>query len=368
MSEAPPDLPSRAAPVEWGTETLPIAEAKDLFVTLGKALRAVQLYDANNPIYQRFVESLREAFRRLWEVADRLVVTVEEERFALEGEDVYRSDSRADSLAFLFFKDGIRELTFLPGLEEDEVEPFLGTLQRARKVRGEGDDLLTLLWEADLRSIRYKFVDVLAEGVVIPEAGEGAGKEALQEAQKEVRSGGAAASEAQRAAINREDFNPTLYSLDAREMEVLKAEVRREGARDLRGDVLAALFDRLEEPQLPDRQAEVLGILRVLLPNFLSRGALAAAADVLRELRTLEESEGLLDEAGQKRLAMVVDELSSPATVEELVRALEDGSIAPAPAELGGSSPTSGRELWDPCCALPSWWRTSTCRTSCASR
>ncbi|MBW3535873.1 MAG: HEAT repeat domain-containing protein, partial [Gemmatimonadetes bacterium] len=193
---------------------------------------------------------------------------------------------------------------------------------------------LTLLWEADLRCMRHRFVDLLAEGIEIPEPGEGADPQALQEAQEEAKQSGAAGQPAS-ATISREDFNPTLYSLDAREMELLQQEVRKEMDRDLRSDVLSALFDRVEEPDLPERQAEILAILRVLLPNFLSRGALASTAAVLRELRALEEREGVLDGGGRRKLAMVVDELSSPATVDELVRALEEGSISATAGELG---------------------------------
>src|SRR5687767_8299606 len=111
-----------AAPGEIGswtdTATLPVAAVKELFVTLGKAIRAVQLYDENNPVYQRFVQSLRDALKLLWNDLDRLVVTIEEDRFALMGEEVYKAENRSDSLAFLFFKDGIREISLLPGIEQ----------------------------------------------------------------------------------------------------------------------------------------------------------------------------------------------------------------------------------------------------------
>jgi hypothetical protein len=41
--------------------------------------------------------------------------------------------------------------------------------------------------------------------------------------------------------------------------------------------VLSALFDRLEEPEYPERQSEIVVIFRKLIPNFLSRGAVPAA-------------------------------------------------------------------------------------------
>ena len=94
----PPSLPGtgsgsfreRVEPVaqeEWEETALPIADVKELFVTLSKAIRAVQLYDENNPVYQRFVQSLSEALRDLWSDVDKLVVGIEEERFTVGGED-----------------------------------------------------------------------------------------------------------------------------------------------------------------------------------------------------------------------------------------------------------------------------------------
>ena len=164
----PPESPG------WGGLTnLPVAQVRELFVVLGKALRAFQLYDENNPVRQRFVESLRQAVAQLWAECDRLTLSVEEERILLGDQEVYRAESRSDSLAFLFFKDGVREITFLPGLEQDELVRFLGVLQRARKLTPEGDDLLTVLWEEDLQFFQYQYVDFLAEGVDLPVPGSG---------------------------------------------------------------------------------------------------------------------------------------------------------------------------------------------------
>ena len=84
--------------------------------------------------------------------------------------------------------------------------------------------------------------------------------------------------------MSTEDFNPTLYSLDPKELEKLRQELREEMNRDLRRSVLAALFDRLEEPEHRERQSEILGIFQTLLPNFLSRGGLRPAAAVPHEL------------------------------------------------------------------------------------
>jgi hypothetical protein len=323
---------------------LPLAEVHQLFVTLGKAFRAYQLYDENNPVRQRFVEGLRTELQGMWEAFDRLVVSVDEDHFYVDGQVVYKSDSRADSLAFLFYKDGVREITFLPGIEGDELERFLGVLQSARRLVPEGDDLLTVLWEEDLEYFQYQYVDLLSEGVTLPESGPGHSQSELKAVLESEDEGGedeqaaqsGAADPSQPQTVKQDDFNPTLYALDAREMEQLSAEVRKELARNTREDVLSALFDRLEERQDRGRQREILRILGTLLPNFLSRGALGPATRVLEELRTLENLEGTLDSEGLRQLGGILDHVSASQTLNEFIKALYDGTIRATPTQLAG--------------------------------
>lgn len=330
--------------VGWDDHDLPIDQVRALFVTLGKAFRAYQLYDENNPVRQRFVDALAGEFTTLWGEIDRLVVTVDEDHIYLGGTDVYKSESRNDSLAFLVYKDGVRELTFQQGIE-NEIEGLLGVLQKARRLSPEGDDLLTVLWEAQLQHLEYQYVDLLAEGVNLPEAGPGHGAGELQAVleaedeeiaqQEEADAGGEAAPDAPQT-VKQDDFNPTLYALDPRDMETLRAELQKELKRDTRADVLKALFDRLEEPERRERQTEVLGILRTLIPNFLSRGGLVPATNVLMELQRLERLDGVFDEERMQASSQILDEVSAPEAIEELIQALYDGTIKASSKQLGG--------------------------------
>jgi len=349
VTQIPPDAETSepGAVLDWSDpSTLPVEEVQALFVVLTKALRAHQLYDQNNPVYQRFVSQLGEALQGLWGQMDRLPISVEENRFVWMGEGVYESDSRADSLAFLFFKDGVREFTLHEGLEAHELAAFLQVLNRARDLRPEGDDLLTILWEEDLEYFTYSYVDLLAEGLdlELPSGGEDLlggfqqiiqgelGEDALDRS-GEV-SGASEEGRDSSGQVSAEDFNPTLYSLDPTEMERLQEEIRIEMNRDLRGDVLAALFDRVEEPRFPDRQEEILEIFQLLLPNFLSRGLLNSAGSVLEELGRLLASEEALGPERRLVAEKILEEVSGTETLKELIQALEDGSISPNPAEL----------------------------------
>ena len=339
----PPGVASDAQ--EWDGDPVVLAAVQVLIVTLAKTFRAYQLYDENNPVRRRFGDQLKTEFLALWQLTDRVVLSVDEDHLYLGGQEAYKAESRNDSLAFLFFKDGIREVRFLPGLETEELDRFLGVLQKARKLVPEGDDLLTVLWEAGLRFFEYEYVDLLAEGVALPEAGAGntqaemqkalAAEDAEQAKEQQRAQSGAPEEQPAPKTVKQDDFNPTLYALDKHEMEHLRAEFQKELKRDTRADVLSALFDRLEEPQNRARQSEVLGILSTLLPNFLSRGAIAAATSVLEELRRLEATSGIFDEQRLQESRHILDRISAPEAIEELIKALFDGTIRASPAQLG---------------------------------
>jgi hypothetical protein len=131
-----------------------------------------------------------------------------------------------------------------------------------------------------------------------------------------------------------QDFSPTLYALDPDEKVQLQRALASEMSRDLRHDVLAALFDRLEEPEYPDRKTEIIKIFRGLLPSLLSRGDVEYAANILEELALVRAEARILDEICQKECDELLDDISSTETIEELVRGLQDGTIDVSVEEL----------------------------------
>jgi HEAT repeat protein len=345
VTELPLSNQVQETSVDWEIPELPLDQARELFTVLQKALRAFQLYDENNPVYQRFVSNLRTSFLELWEEVDELRVQVEEDRFLWYGAEVYGNTSRSESLAFLLYKDGIRDVRFVPGIEGEELEAFLRVLQRARNLRPEGDDLLTILWDADLEYLRYHYVDLLAEGVELPEKapelgnltaawhGELAGEE---DPRRPIAAAAQQEIEPPKPKVSADEFNPTLYSFDPREVEALRTELENEMSRDVRGHVLEALFDRIEVDTTPERQRSILGIFEDLLPNFLSHGELPAAAAVLGELQALLRGDGPgLAPAPAGDADRILDEVSGSAAIDELVASLVDGGLDASPQDLG---------------------------------
>ena len=344
MTDIPPDILDQPAvePDDWGegddpADDLPVEQVRELFGVFVKALRSFQLYDEQNPVRKRFVSTLREAFELLWREVEGLNLLVEEHRFLLAGEEIYENSSRSDSLAFLLYKDGIRDVTFLPGVEGNELDRVLGVLQRARMLKSaESDDLLTMLWEQDLKFFKCRCVDQITEGAETPTAQPVEDRANLaqvlqaeiedDEAGEDVDGEAGAAEDGPPPKVG-QDFSPALYGLDPEEADTLRRQLAAEMSRDVTFDVLAALFDRLEESGYPERKSEILKILRELLPNLLVHGDVESAAGVLEELAAVRAEPEVLDEVRQRECDELLDDLSSPVTIGGLVHALQDGTI-----------------------------------------
>ncbi len=129
-----------------------------------QTIKAFRLYDAHHPILSKFLERLRKDFANYFERFDTFPLLVGEFRLFFKGQVVYENRDIKDSLAFFFFKDGIREIRFFKGLEFREIIDFLNIVRRSESVNRLEDDLVTLLWERDFSHITFGIVDEFLEG------------------------------------------------------------------------------------------------------------------------------------------------------------------------------------------------------------
>jgi hypothetical protein len=313
MTETAP-LPLTHDAADPGADAAARAEVQEVVRGFARALRTHLLYEGHSPALDKFVESLRERMASLWDRLPYLNVQVEEREILWDGAAVFTGEER-DNLAFLLFKDGVRELSFMPGFEEEDLDAFLGILARIHRLKLDEEDLLTLLWDHDWSHFRYRYVESVSEGVKLPETTESAGQQRASYAPAE--------DPAPVQSVTTEDFREALYFLDEVEMRRLEGEVQREMRRDLWSDVLNALFDRLEDGHA-DRQTQVVGISSDVLPTLLGAGRLDIAAYMLGELVKIATSGRKLPGPVFRGLRALFDQLARPETVNELVRIVEE--------------------------------------------
>jgi len=301
---------------------------------LVKALRAIQLYLPNNPVYQRATENLRAGFGPVWEYTDDLELEVRENELVWDETAVLTQDNKSDSIPWILFKDGIRRVTILKGAEDEEIVRLLQVIHRTRTLDPDaGDDLLTLLWEQDFQLVKYDFVEMGMEEVAPLAREEEPTIAPPQEVRQQVEE--EAAEEQPQPIVSIDDFDSTLYFLDEREIEYLKGEIEREYQQDLRGNVLSMLFDLLELQTYSTVRAELLSIVENFIPYLLAVGDFRSVAYILREIRVvLERAREVMPEHREK-LVELPGTLSKQEALGQLLQSLDEATVHPTEDELG---------------------------------
>lgn len=308
------------------------AIVSELLTNFGKAVRAHQLYLPNNPMHARAIDACKSSFSNVWRETDLLTLQVTEADLRWEGRPLLTEPDRtSDSIPWMLYKDGLRELTFRKGFEENELLVFLTLMQRARLASIEDDDLLTLLWEHDFTCLEYKYVELGSLSGPSVESIRGDVPERIvapEEVESEVQ------LVASSSVARMDEYDSTLYFLDDHEIQYLRDEVRKDYSSDMRPPVVASLLDTFEQQTDPTVREEIAGILDNLFLLFLSVTQFRAAAYLIREARVTaaRASEILIGQS--QRLLQLSDRLSDKEVLGQLLEALEDTPLRPPQNDL----------------------------------
>ena len=310
----------------------PIVYVTDLLKSFVKAVRATQMYLPNNPMHARALDAVKDAFSALWQHTDELILQVVETRLDWEGRTVLDEHERtSDNVAWLLYKDGIRELTMLKGFEQEELGVLFNLLQRVRKATDDDDDLLTLMWEREFVNLQYRYVDLTQDM--------GPGVESMERAEQKEKILSPAQAEAglestQSSIAKLDEFDSTLYFLDDHEVEYLQQEIKREFSTDLRPAVIASLLDTFENQKDPTVREEVCNLLDYFLLILLSSTQYRNAAYLLRESGVTANRAPEVLEAQKQRLLQLNELMSDPKPLGQLLQALEDSPLRAPQHEL----------------------------------
>jgi len=316
---------------------------------ISKGMRATQLYLPNNPVYQRAVDNVRGAFRQVWQATDDLHFDIGETEMRWEDHAVYVQAQRNESIAWTLYKDGVRSLTFKPGVEDLEIVRFLAVLHQAKNLQADApDDLLTLLWAEDFQFVNYTFRELASDNAVPIERGEkappagggggGGGGEGGERSTADPRTIRRQVEEEappkREGVVSVDDFDTTLYFLEDKEIEYLHKEVEREYAQDLRRNVLAMLFDLLELQTYGTVRSELISILENFIPYLLGAGDFRSVAYILRESKVIQQRARELIPEHRQTLESLPGRLSQPAALSQLLQSLDEATGQPSEDEL----------------------------------
>ena len=141
-----------------------VDSAKNVCARLHQAYRDHRLYPPGHPTTKNTMQLVDAVLNSYLNTHGALVLTVTEASLLCEGEEVYLHADSRDNLAFLMFRDGIRSLTLMPGIEPEEVGAFVDCLARADQMADTDQDLSTVLWERDMVHVQLEVVDPFSGG------------------------------------------------------------------------------------------------------------------------------------------------------------------------------------------------------------
>jgi hypothetical protein len=323
-------------PIEDEELDEPLLRARDLMATFVKTIKAFRLYPSENTSLKDFRDQLFRKFQLFLNKYHLFIFQIGEYYFSFKGEIIYENTDLKNSLAFRLYKDGLRELRFMEGLEEWEIQGLIDILKRIDNINEMEDDLVTLIWEADFVHIGHLATDEFLEEtpVIIPqnvkefrrhlkfdppghEVEPDLGEEALQsgfdlEAILAAETGGPPSVTARQ----------NVYFLTPEELEKLRKEAEAETAPAAVFNIIDILLEimALEKEQEPYQDA--VNVLQKMLDALLTLGDFQKASDLLTRLYIVLNTYQLQDWQ-VKIIQQFIDAAGEPPQIQKLGKILD---------------------------------------------
>jgi hypothetical protein len=141
------DLSGEMPLIEGGETDEEIILARDLTSALIKTIKAFRFYPPDNPTLKGFRDQLLKKFHFFLNKYQSLVIQVGEYDLSFKGKILYEVKDVKTSLAFLLYKDGLREIRFMNGLEEWEIQGIIDILKQGDFINQLEDDIVTMMWK-----------------------------------------------------------------------------------------------------------------------------------------------------------------------------------------------------------------------------
>ncbi|MCJ7459406.1 MAG: HEAT repeat domain-containing protein, partial [candidate division Zixibacteria bacterium] len=319
MSDETLDLKSDLNELQGQSNEL-IKAAQEVVNLLIKAIKIFCIYPPDNPIPKEFRHNLFRKLTGFLEENEELKLRIDQSRLLFEDKVILKEEKKDEGVAFALYRDGIRELSFHKGLEQEELFSFLEAITSCLKSSLPEDDLVTLFWEKDLPHIKFSAVDeFLTEDLSDLPQPTGT-KDLKQLYYSEIDLEESKTKEVKLPArIQVERFLRDLDLVPQQELNELKFLLEK----DKSFEPLKEMFFILKEVLSGDKEfsdfSETVLLLEKLLDSLVGQENFYLASEVLLLLKNLEEAES---EAGQTRRAERIKEALNRAGDKERMKTL----------------------------------------------
>jgi len=324
-----------------------VKKVKDILQLLLKARKILRMYPANNPIYVNTLEENYKRFKDLFYYRDDLTLHIRQNEMLFDNEQVYQSTEKEDNIAVFFFKDGLREITFLKGLPSEELEAFLKIISLDFNRDVTDDDLVTLFWEHDFQKIKYVVDDlVLADD---EEYEERAVKQVKEESEKEEDNLLKAYEDAFKEAEEVTDVS--IVPLVDKDLQLLMKELDDDGI-DKTPKLVDILFEMIFLSESAPELEELVNFFKNAIEYTMSRGDLPHLSQTLERLQQVIDDKNVSEDirrqikrvmlhAGSEEIITILGQVldggqeTEDKVFEDFARHLDRNAIVPLMKVLG---------------------------------
>ncbi len=324
-------------PVPEGVETdEELLIARDTIGAFIKAIKAFRFYPPDNPTLKGFRDQLLKKFQFFLNKYQSFVVQVGEYDLSFKGKVLYENRDVKTSLAFSLYKDGLREIRFMKGLEEWEIQGIIDILKHSETINQLEDDVVTLMWEKDFLHIGYLATDEFLEEtpVIIPDNVDQFRKNLVfkplaHHVEVEL------AEEGSEEGIDLDEIlskvieeplpfvsDKSVYFLTPDEVEGLRKDVESEVDPVFVFNIMDILFEILALEKERESFQDAVNILIKVLDAFLTLGEFAKATDLLKRVYIILKTYDLQDWQIES-IGKIILEAGDEVRIERLGKVLE---------------------------------------------
>jgi len=303
------DLGEEMPSIGWAESDEEILLARDLTKSFLKAIKAFRFYPPENPALKSFQELLPKKFQFFLNKYNSFIFQIGEYTLSYKGKVLYENWDVKTSLAFLFYKDGLRELRFMKGLEEEEVLGLVDIIVRCDNINQMEDDFITLMWEKDFNHIGYLATDEFLENmpIHIPDNVDQFRKDLIfkpmaHEVEVDFLENDLEEEANLDEALSKliEELhsfvsNRSVYSLTPEEVEKLRKDVEEEIKPTYVLNIVDVIFEILGSEKEPEPYKNAVNILIKVLDAMIILGEFRKAIDLVRRIYIFQKTYELKD-------------------------------------------------------------------------
>lgn len=322
-------IANRTKPQMTEEEALQVAKARKIMLALLRAVTNSKFYVPSNPLVLRSRTETYELMTDFLETWDTMQFEITGTEVVFKGQPLYeKSDDKSQNLAFLFYRDGLRTITFHKGISADEIGRLIEVICQTARSPEEEIDIVSSMWNADFTNVSYvavePFVEMDQEGddSPLPEVGESARMHgnAYENAEKLERAISPPPAEVP-AYRERTQPSPLLGTMDSEEVKEKVQQMVQFSPIQALGNILLDLMG-LEEDVLA--RGHLVNLTEEYMKELVSQRRYNQASETLSKMRLTLRYLASSDDRYQELLDVLLAEVARYIGSEEQRKKMRD--------------------------------------------